>query len=68
MSTMKKTLVGLMAAATTSVVLAAAHGNAPEAGTVKYTGPKMDLSKHQPEFRIGFLGDEAAQDVLTRNS
>ena len=29
-----------------------------------YTGPTMDLSKVQPEFRIGFLGDEAAQDIL----
>ena len=68
MSILKKALVGLVAAATVSVAFAAGHGNAPEAGTVKYTGPKMDLSKYQPEFRIGFLGDEAAQDVLTRNS
>ena len=33
----------------------------------EYAGPKMDLSSVQPEFRIGFLGDEAAQDLLTRN-
>ncbi|MEO0621428.1 MAG: phosphate/phosphite/phosphonate ABC transporter substrate-binding protein [Pseudomonadota bacterium] len=32
-----------------------------------YTGPKMDFSKIQPEFRVGFLGDESAQDILTRN-
>jgi phosphonate transport system substrate-binding protein len=32
-----------------------------------YTGPTMDFSKVQPEFRIGFLGDEASQDILTRN-
>jgi len=32
-----------------------------------YTGPEMDFSEVQPEFRIGFLGDEASQDILTRN-
>ncbi|MEO0993537.1 MAG: phosphate/phosphite/phosphonate ABC transporter substrate-binding protein [Pseudomonadota bacterium] len=32
-----------------------------------YTGPRMDFSKIQPEFRVGFLGDESAQDILTRN-
>ncbi|MEL6520558.1 MAG: phosphate/phosphite/phosphonate ABC transporter substrate-binding protein [Pseudomonadota bacterium] len=32
-----------------------------------YTGPSMDLSSVQPEFRVGFLGDEASQDILTRN-
>ena len=32
-----------------------------------YTGPKMDLSSVQPEFRIGFLGDEASQDIIARN-
>ena len=30
-------------------------------------GPTYDLSKIQPEFRIGFLGDEAAQDIIARN-
>lgn len=34
---------------------------------VEYTGPKMDFSKVQKEFRIGFLGDESSQDILTRN-
>ena len=33
----------------------------------EYTGPKMDLSSVQPEFRIGFLGDEASQDIIARN-
>ncbi len=41
---------------------------ATAASAVDYTGPKMDFSKVQPEFRIGFLGDEAAQDILTRNT
>ncbi|MBX2825006.1 MAG: phosphate/phosphite/phosphonate ABC transporter substrate-binding protein [Gammaproteobacteria bacterium] len=35
---------------------------------VKYSGPTMDLSKYQPEFRVGFLGDESAQDIMTRNA
>ena len=34
MSILKKSLVGLVAAATVSVAFAAGHGNAPEAGTV----------------------------------
>ena len=38
-----------------------------QANAVTYTGPKMDLSKYQPEFRVGFLGDEAAQDIIARN-
>ncbi|NQX80230.1 MAG: phosphate/phosphite/phosphonate ABC transporter substrate-binding protein [Hyphomicrobiaceae bacterium] len=33
-----------------------------------YTGPKMDFSKVQSEFRVGFLGDEAAQDIVTRTN
>ena len=37
---------------------------ATQANAVTYTGPKMDLSKYQPEFRVGFLGDEAAQDII----
>lgn len=40
---------------------------ATTAFAVDYTGPKMDLSSIQPEFRIGHLGDEAAQDIITRN-
>lgn len=52
-------------AAATAVVLS---GVSAYAADVNYTGPKMDLSKYQPEFRIGFLGDEAAQDILTRNT
>ncbi|OUU50015.1 MAG: phosphonate ABC transporter substrate-binding protein [Candidatus Puniceispirillum sp. TMED52] len=55
-----------------ALVLAAAlivggMGTAGAAGHMKYTGPTFDLSKVQPEFRVGFLGDEAAQDILTRN-
>ena len=34
----------------------------------KYEGPTMDFSKVQKEFRIGFLGDEAAQDIIARNT
>ncbi len=41
---------------------------ATSAFAVDYKGPTMDFSKVQPEFRIGFLGDEAAQDILTRNA
>jgi phosphonate transport system substrate-binding protein len=55
----------LTVAAATAVVLS---GVSAYAADVNYTGPKMDLSKYQPEFRIGFLGDEAAQDILTRNT
>ncbi len=33
----------------------------------KYAGPTFDLSSVQPVFNIGFLGDEAAQDVIARN-
>lgn len=51
-----------------SFVGALAMASAAFADASKYDGPKMDFSKVQPEFRIGFLGDEAAQDVLTRNT
>ncbi len=47
---------------------ALALGSQAVAGEVKYSGPTMDFSKVQPEFRVGFLGDEAAQDILTRNA
>jgi phosphonate transport system substrate-binding protein len=51
-----------------TAVLAVAFAVAPAAmAKVEYTGPKFDFSKVQSEFRIGFLGDEAAQDLLTRN-
>ena len=55
------TLVGVAALATTA--FAGSHGKKK----VEYTGPKMDFSKVQKEFRIGFLGDEASQDVIARN-
>lgn len=32
-----------------------------------YQGPKFDLSDIQPEFRMGFLGDESSQEVMVRN-
>ena len=35
---------------------------------VNYDGPSMDFSTVRPDFRVGFLGDEAAQDILTRNA
>ncbi|MEO1066133.1 MAG: phosphonate ABC transporter substrate-binding protein [Pseudomonadota bacterium] len=53
----------VIAAATTALFASATLATAAD-----YTGPKMDFSKIQPEFRIGFLGDESAQDILTRNS
>ncbi|MEO0341923.1 MAG: phosphonate ABC transporter substrate-binding protein [Pseudomonadota bacterium] len=52
-----------VAAAFTAVVTA----SGAFATDVEYTGPKMDLSAFQPEFRIGFLGDESSQDIITRN-
>ncbi len=57
-----KTLRTLAASAAAIVM------TATSAYAVDYKGPKMDMSSVQPEFRIGFLGDEAAQDVLTRNA
>ncbi|MCR9256185.1 MAG: phosphonate ABC transporter substrate-binding protein [Alphaproteobacteria bacterium] len=53
----------MMAIAATAVLAFAAPASA-----IDYKGPTMDLSQYQPEFRIGFLGDEAAQDVLSRNA
>ena len=50
------TLLGAAALATTAF-----------AGKVDYKGPTMDFSKVQKEFRIGFLGDEASQDIIARN-
>ncbi|MEM9045009.1 MAG: phosphate/phosphite/phosphonate ABC transporter substrate-binding protein [Pseudomonadota bacterium] len=50
-------LTGIAAAAVATAAFAA-----------DYTGPKLDLSTVQPEFRVGFLGDESAQDILTRNA
>ncbi len=44
-----------------------AIASAAVADASKYAGPTFDLSSVQPEFRIGFLGDEAAQDVIARN-
>ena len=52
-------------AAAASVVMV---GAATAAFAIDYKGPTMDFSKVQPEFRIGFLGDEAAQDIIARNA
>ena len=43
---------------------AAAIATSAFADASNYTGPKMDLSSVQSEFRIGHLGDEAAQDII----
>ncbi|MEM9144919.1 MAG: phosphonate ABC transporter substrate-binding protein [Pseudomonadota bacterium] len=40
---------------------------ATAAYAIDYKGPTFDLASVQPEFRIGFLGDEAAQDIIARN-
>ncbi|MEM8793628.1 MAG: phosphate/phosphite/phosphonate ABC transporter substrate-binding protein [Pseudomonadota bacterium] len=47
--------------------LLAATALATAAQAVDYKGPTFDLSATQPEFRIGFLGDEASQDIIARN-
>ena len=50
-----------------AAVAASALATAALADAANYAGPTMDLSSTQPEFRIGFLGDEAAQDIIARN-
>lgn len=37
------------------------------ADSASYAGPTFDMTGIQDEFRIGFLGDEAAQDIISRN-
>ncbi|MEM6665792.1 MAG: phosphonate ABC transporter substrate-binding protein, partial [Pseudomonadota bacterium] len=37
------------------------------ASDFSYEGPTFDLASVQSEFRIGFLGDEASQDIISRN-
>jgi phosphonate transport system substrate-binding protein len=58
---MLKKLYSFLAVLTAFLMVSAANADK------KYDGPKMDLSKFQPEFRIGFLGDEASQDIIARN-
>ncbi|MEL7405298.1 MAG: phosphate/phosphite/phosphonate ABC transporter substrate-binding protein, partial [Pseudomonadota bacterium] len=53
--------------ATASFAITAMASTAVFAGDVNYGGPTFDLSSVQDEFRIGFLGDEAAQDIIARN-
>lgn len=57
-------LIARFAATAAATALAT---SALAADPADYAGPKIDLSSVQPEFRIGFLGDEAAQDVIARN-
>ena len=52
---------------TASFAITAMASSAVFAGDVTYEGPTFDLSSVQDEFRIGFLGDEAAQDIIARN-
>ena len=55
-------IAGLLTAATVFAIAPAF--SVP--GKKQYDGPKMDFSQVRDTFRMGFLGDEAAQDVLTR--
>tara|TARA_E500000178_G_scaffold268732_1_gene266431 strand:- start:1598 stop:2635 length:1038 start_codon:yes stop_codon:yes gene_type:complete len=57
-----KSIAAVAALAISGAAFAGGHG-----GEVKYDGPKFDLSGVQPEFRVGFLGDEAAADIIARN-
>ncbi|MEL6773655.1 MAG: phosphonate ABC transporter substrate-binding protein [Pseudomonadota bacterium] len=50
-----------------ATVASAAIATVALADAADYAGPKFDLSSVQEEFRIGFLGDEAAQDIIARN-
>ncbi|MEL6646684.1 MAG: phosphonate ABC transporter substrate-binding protein [Pseudomonadota bacterium] len=52
---------------TATFAITAVASTAAFAGNVNYGGPTFDLSSVQDEFRIGFLGDEAAQDIIARN-
>ncbi|MEL6233010.1 MAG: phosphonate ABC transporter substrate-binding protein [Pseudomonadota bacterium] len=57
------TLIARVAATFTAATIA----TAALADDINYEGPTFDMSGIQPEFRIGFLGDEAAQDIIARN-
>lgn len=64
---MFKTTVRIM-----TVLGAAALATAAVAAPKDYKGPTMDLAPYlksikTDHFRIGFLGDEAAQDIIARN-
>ena len=58
---MLKKLYSFLAVLTAFLMVSSANADK------KYDGSQMDLSKFQPEFRIGFLGDEASQDIIARN-
>lgn len=45
----------------------AAIATSAVADAAEDAGPTFDMSTVQDVFKIGFLGDEAAQDVIARN-
>ncbi len=63
---MRKLIKGATAPLTATLA-AALFASGAVASDFKYEGPTFDLSGIQDEFRIGFLGDEAAQDIISRN-
>jgi len=50
-----------------AATIAAAATATVSVAEINYTGPTFDMSSVQDVFNIGFLGDEAAQDVIARN-
>ena len=48
-------------------IAVAALATTAVADAADYAGPTFDMSSVQDVFNIGFLGDEAAQDIITRN-
>ena len=50
-----------------ATIAACAIATTAVADASKYAGPTFDLSSVQDGFNIGFLGDEAAQDIIARN-
>jgi phosphonate transport system substrate-binding protein len=48
-------------------VAVAAIATTAFADAADYAGPTFDMSSVQDVFNIGFLGDEAAQDIIARN-
>ncbi|MEL6203683.1 MAG: phosphate/phosphite/phosphonate ABC transporter substrate-binding protein [Pseudomonadota bacterium] len=59
MTTIARVAASFAAAAFATTAFADGHSS--------YAGPTFDMSGIQSEFRIGFLGDEAAQDIIARN-
>ena len=50
-----------------SFAVSAVASTAFAGGHLNYEGPTFDMSSVQDVFNIGFLGDEAAQDIIARN-